>query len=351
MSTNITGREVILGVKKATTWRTAVQCGALDGLLVTNGFSSNKSPIYLPDDSLGQDDIRDFYKSSEAVSDSLEGYLRYEGWDTLLALVMGTAGTPTQNESTAYYNTYSPAANINDYFATMAIKKSPNTEGVWEIPSAKITGFTISARVGELAKIAVQFMGNKIETDEGAGVNGHLTIGDVTYPDRGNIALMNSDFKMRMNTQGGGALADSDKIYPYGFSLTYSRPMKENFVASYHDMSEPSQEGFSVASLDINFDKYNLDTFMAAVEDQTDYKLDITFQGGLITGTSYYTFRLDIPKITWVNAGAPLNGPGTIPHNVSGMCQGVASAPTGMSGVTDPISIYAMNTRTTDPLA
>jgi hypothetical protein len=196
MGNNLTGREIILAIKKATTWRTAVQCGSGDGLLITSGLSGNKAPIYLPDDSLGQDDIRDYIKSSESLSDSVEGYLRYEGWDTLLALALGTAGTPTQSESTAYYNAYSPAANIDDYFATIAMKKADSSEGVWEVPSAKITGFTISARVGELAKIAVQFMGNKIETDALSAVNGPLTITDVTYPDRGNIALMNADFKM-----------------------------------------------------------------------------------------------------------------------------------------------------------
>ena len=201
--TFLTGREVIFGCKKATAWRTAVQCGVDDGVLITAGMSSAKAPNYLPDDSLGQSDIRDYYKTSESTSDTFEGYLRYEGWDVALALSLGTAGTPANEEGTAYSNTYSPADDICDTFATICMKKSPNTEGIWEIPSAKIHGFTISARVSELAKISFNYMGNKIETDENSAVNGLGTVGSITYPDRGNIATMNASFKMRMNAQSG----------------------------------------------------------------------------------------------------------------------------------------------------
>lgn len=350
-ATFITGRETKIGLKKASAWRTAVLCGSGDGLLITEGFSGAKAPTFLPDDSLGNADVLAYYKTSEMVSDSFGGYLRYEGWDVAMALALGTASNPSNVEGTAYSNTYSPADSIADYFATLCAKKSPNTEGIWEYPSAKITGFTITSRVGELSKINFNFMANKIETDENASVNGLLTVGSITPPDTENIIRMDQNCKIRMNAQSGGALSDSDKIYPYGFTLTYNRPHAENFQASYNDMSEPVQSGFSEASLQLNFDKYNIDTFMQAIEDETDYKMDITFTGATCSGSTLYTFRIDIPKISFITADAPFSGSGVIAHNVTGNLQAVSSAPTGMANVTDPISIYVINKRTTNPLA
>lgn len=351
MANYITGREVVVGCKKATTWRTAVLCGASDGLLITEGFGGAKAPTFVPDDSLGNADILDYYKTSESISDSFGGYLRYQGWDVPLALVMGSDTVALVN-GTGYSHTMAPAASIADYFATLCVKKANTTEGMWEYPSAKISGFTISAKVGELAKISFDFMANKIETDELSAINSPVTAASITYPTTLNVVRPNQNFKIRMNSQSGSALADSDKIYPYGFTLTYKRPMQENFQAANFDANEPIQNGFSEATLQLNFDKYSLDTFTAAIEDETDYKMDITFTGDTISGsTSPYTLRIDIPKITFLTADAPLSGAGVIQHNVTGNLQAVSSAPTGMSGVTTPISIYMINARSTSGLA
>ena len=129
MSDFITGREVKLGIKQATDWRTAVSVGADDGFYILNEGMGAKEPEFRDDDSLGQDDIRCTYRVAESVQGAnLNGYLRYNHWDLLFAMALGTVGTPTQLESTAYYNSYSPASGIDGYFATLAMKKA-NTSG------------------------------------------------------------------------------------------------------------------------------------------------------------------------------------------------------------------------------
>lgn len=349
----ITGREVVCAVGKAATWRTPVAVGALDGVLITSESMGAKAPTFLPDDSLGQADIKNMIQTNQNAAGSLEGYLRYEGWDLLMALALGTTGTPSQEEGTAYSNTLSPADSIAGYFATMAMKKANSTltNDIWEFPTASVTGFTISGEVGGLCKISVNVMANKLDTQ--STTNTATQIGDVTYPTSSNIIRFDTSTKFRCNTQSGIALEDSSEhiIYPFGFELTYNRPFKENWEAGYTDMSEPVQDGFAEANVRLNFDKYGIDTFMSAIAAETDYKMDIDFIGSLITGTSYYQFRIDIPKVTFTSAAADVGGPGTIPHSVEGRCLGVDSAPNGMSGVTDPISIYTVNTVSTDPLA
>jgi hypothetical protein len=350
MANFITGREIVMAAKKATTWGTAVLCGASDGVLITDGFSGAKAPNFITDDSLGQMEIKEILRTTENIQDSVSGNLRYQGWDVLLALALGSASSPTLLGSGAYSNVYSPASSIADYFATLAMKKSPNANGLWEIPSAQLTGFEITAKVGELAKIKFDYMGNKIETDELDAVNSPVTMNSVTYPTTSNVTRLDTSSKMRMNAQAGAGLADSDKIYPLGFSLKYSRPFEACYEIGSNNMRQPVQSGFSEAILTMNFDKYNMDTFMNALDAETQYKMDILFQGNLIGGTYYYQLRIDIPKIIFTTADAPIGGPGKIPHNVTGRCLGVDAAPTGMSGVTTPISLYVQNTRTTNPL-
>lgn len=351
MSDFITGREVKCGIKKASAWRTAVTVGANDGFYILNEGIGAKEPKYIDDDSLGQDDIRCTYKVAEqVVGANLNGYLRYNHWDLLLALALGAAGTPSQVSGTAYSNVYSPASNIDGYFATLAIKKANTTYGIWELPSMKIHGFTIEGAIGELAKVTFNFAANKIETIN--ATNDSTAIGNLTFPTGCNIARMDTRFKIRMNAQAGGALADSDKIYPKKFTLTYNRPIStEEFEASWDDMSEPIQDGFAEASLALNFDKYNLDTFMSAIESETQYKLDILFEGAIITGSTRYQIRIDVPKVQWKRGEATVSGPGKIPHDVTGRLFAVDAAPTGMVGVLDPLSIYVIGTRTTSPLA
>jgi len=351
MSDFITGREIIVGVKHASTWRTAVECGADDGVLITSEGIGPKAPNFVDDDSLGKTDIRCVMRTNENAAGNIEGYLRYEGWDVLLAHALGTAGTPSlvSGGSVSYENTLSPADSISGIFTTLAIKKSATSHPIWEVPSAKWGGFTISGAIGELVKVTFNMMGNKIENQ--SSVNTSATMANVTYPEGCEVLKMDSNFKIRMNTQSGAALADSDKIYPMSFELTYNRPLRENWEASYDDMSEPVQDGFAEATLKLTFDKYNLDDFMDAIAADTEYKMDITFEGNTIEGSIKYTFRVDIPKLMVVSAESPVSGPGVIPHNVELRLLGVDSAPTGMTGVTDPISIYTINKRSTSPLS
>ena len=359
MAANLTGREIKIAAKKASTWRTAVACGAGDGLLITSEDFGDKAPKYLDDDSMALADIKESYRVSESITGrSIEGYLRYEGWDLLIALALGTAGTPVAQEgtSTAYANQYYIADNIDGLFATLAIEKAKTTHGVWEIPSAKIHGFEINAAIGELSKIKFNFSGNKIENQ--SSTNTSTTFASVTYPTTGNIARMNADFEIWMNDQDGVALSSSDAIYPKSVTIIYDRPMDEPYIASEEDMDEPVQDGFAAASVELDFDKYNIDTFMDAIAADTEKKMLIKFIGDTITGSEKYAFEIYIPKIIWQSAGAPASGAGKIPHKITGRLMAVDTAPTGMTSsdeigidVVDPLAIRVENTKSSSPLA
>lgn len=354
-----TGREIIIGAKIATTWRTAVALGALDGILITSESMGAKAPKYLDDDSLSLPDIMDSYRVAEAITGaSLEGYLRYEGWDVLLALLLGGAGTPVAEEvtSTAYSNQIYIEDNIDDLFATIAMEKAGTPNGVWEIPSAKIHGFSVMGAIGELSKVTINFAGNKIENQ--SSTNTSTSFANVTYPDKHNIARLDSSFYVWMNAQDGGALSSGDAILPNSVTITYNRPVDEPYEAGNDDMAEPIQDGFAEATIEMVFDKYNLDTFMDAIAADEAQKMIVHFEGDVIATAIPYEFEVYMPKIIWQTADAPVGGAGKIGHTVTGRLMAVETAPTGMEStdeigidVVDPLAIRTVNTRTTSPLA
>jgi hypothetical protein len=123
-------------------WGYAHPCGANDGILITSESLSQKIEELL-DDSLGLAFIQRTDQGKIDVAGNLEAYLRYEGLDVALALIMGTAGDPTiQGATAAYINSYVMADTLAALFATIAVKKK--SDKAWEFPSVKLHGFTIA---------------------------------------------------------------------------------------------------------------------------------------------------------------------------------------------------------------
>jgi len=350
MANWITGREIIVGLDIAATWREPVSVNAVGkGLLITAESMGAKAPNYLADDSLGQDDIDELIRTSEAITGGgLTGYFRFQDWDMPLAMALGSAASPATAAlaTLTMQATYSMSSNIDGIFGTLAMKKAGTTYGVWEIPSVKFTGFTIHGAVNELATIETRYSGNKIET---VGAS-NTTLSTVSYTDS-PIAVMNTRFAIRMNTSGCAALTDADKIYPQEFEVIMDRPMDEPYEAGHEDMSEPVQDGFAEVTLNMTFDKYSMDTYMSSLDDSSTrvFKLDIEFEGKIIEGVRRYGCLINMPKVQFTQAESTVGGPGKIGHVVTGRCLRVASAVTGMVG-TDPINIIMTNTRTTNVL-
>ena len=346
----ITGREIVFGIKKATTWRTAVACEANDGVLVLSQSLGPYAPVYFPDKSLGQANVKEYYKVSERIAGTFQGLLRYYGLEPVIAMVMGTAGTPAQQGATAaYLHTFQIADSIDAIFASFATKKK--SDKVWEMPSAKPHGLTIEGGVGDPLKVTLSVLGNKYNINGASGTNNTTTIANVTYPTSKRVVMFDANTKFRINDQDGAALADTDKVYPHSFTLEFTRPMDELYDAEYQDMTEPVQNEFAEPTLTLRFNRYNLDTFMDAIAADTEKKLDIYFKGDLISGAYYYDFMVECPNVKVISGVADAGGPGNIPHEVTLQLMACDSAPTGMTGITKPFQIKLISIRSTDALA
>lgn len=349
MGNPLTGREILIGLKKAATWRTAVAAGANDGLLIlSEGFKQTIE--HIDDDSAGLPFLQRTDQGKIGAGGPAEAYMRYEGLDVLIALIMGTAGVPSaQGITAAYTNSYVMADNLDGLFATLAMLKK--SDKVFEYPSVKLHQFGLSGEMNAPVKITSEGIANLLEL--ASATNTAATMADVTYPDKGNRIIFNKDAHFWLNDESAGALAIGDVIYPASFDLGFNRPMEADLVAGNEDVDEPIGEGFPELTLTLNFPRYNdaNHTFFTDWEALTRKKLEIYFKGALIEDTYYYEFKLSFPNLKVIDPDAAISGPGKIPVSLSFKVLGTDSAPTGMSGITKPFQVDVQNKRTTDPLA
>ncbi|MBL4901107.1 MAG: hypothetical protein JKY62_00455 [Desulfocapsa sp.] len=348
MANEITGREYVCALRKADDWHTPVVCGQADGLLLLSDGIKATIDSEL-DDSAGQAWVNEADPGLTNVSGSPEGYMRYEGFDTILALICGITGVPvTVSGGAAYSNSYKLSSNIDGFFGTLAMLKLTNV--VHEIPSAKIHGFKISGEMNKPLKISVDLIGDTL--DRASSVNTAATMAGVTIPDKKNRILMNKDTVFRMNNQSAQALAEGDKLHPSSFELTFTRPMDAEATAGQEGVDEPADNGFPTATLTLKFPRYNAitDAYFDDWESYMSQKMDITFTGHEIETGNNYMFRLLLPHLKIDNPEAAVSGAGKIPFSMTMNILGAASAPAGMTGLVQPLQIDVVNTRTTDPL-
>lgn len=349
----LTGREMVVGIKQASDWGTAVACGAGDGLLI-NEDSIKQTVESLKDESWGIAAIKSSDAGAVNVAGTMGGYLRYDGMDVILALAMGKAGAPVQQDATdAYSNKFEIKSSIDGLFATYAALKQ--TDKVSEHPGMKIHGFTIAGAMNAPATFRLSCIANGLVLD--SETNTAATMANVTYSTSGLriIPNLNQNFHLLLNDATGAALdsgQSGDQVGILDFELSFERPME--IVPDFLNPTggEPSQSGHPVASLTIGFPRYDADNFGLFTDwlAATNKKGELYFKGPVISGEHSYSFKVSLPNLRITDADATPTGPGRIPARVTFDVLGAAEAPTGMT-CTEPFEIEVVNTRTTAPLA
>ncbi len=341
----ITGREVVFGIKKATAWRQASACAAGDGQRILSESLGAFTITDAPDKSAAQTFITGRPNLSvPAVAGSLSANAYFVGADLIFALLGGSVAT-VQPDSTGAPNTYqhtiSLAADVAGQMATIAVLKKTGT--VWEVPTAKIASFELSGEIGSMCQLSVNVLGNRY--DLASTVNTAATMANVTTLDPA-LMLFDANAVFRMNAAGALALSDTDKIYPRSFKLSFTRALDaEGREAGYDDISEPVETDFPNATLELTFDKYNTDAFFDAIAAQAHQKLDLHLTGGLIESTYNYDLLISCPNVKVTTGDAPVGGPGKIGHTATLQLDAATSAVAGMTD-TKPFQAVFINTRT-----
>lgn len=346
-----------LAAKKATVWGTAVAVGAGNEISFLSGQAKRSASVE-SDNSRGLAFTKDGTPGPVSIAAGFNHNLRYEGLDVILAAFMGIAGAPAiQGAGPAYQNIYKWNTDIYGIFVTLAKLMTPNTY-IEEVPTAKISGLTITGEVGaKPLQLAIETIGiNKVADSV---INTLATFSSVTMPTGADLnPVMFSHLAFRMNAQSGAALAGGDVILPSKFSLSLKRKLKGEYTGAYRTtgsniqdlIDEPTNDGMPELKLTLEFPTHSAATYLTALGSDSRYKMDIAATGALLNATYYYKHLWQFPHLQLITAD-PTDDQGRIKQPLEFLIHGVATAPTGMTGITDPLWWTVINKRTTDPLA
>jgi len=356
----MTGKNQSLAIKKcgvgaAGVWGTAVACGATDGIQFLSGQAKRDASVVV-DESRGRAFPIDGTAGPIKCETSYKFNFRYAGFELLAAMLMGTAGAPVmQGTGPAYLHTFK--WNTDPFGYMVSIAKSMVTY-IEEIPTAKIVGITISGEVGpNPLTLELEVIG--INKEVASTVNTLATWANVTLPtDADRNPVMFSQTVFLMNSQSGTALAVGDRIYPSKFSLSIKRKLKGEYNGTFRTtgtnpqdlVDEPSNDGFPEMKLTLEFPKHTGTTNLVDLANDARKKMTITCTGALLNATYYYTHLFQLPHLQLANAN-PTDDDGRIKEPLEFNLLGCVTAPTGMTGCTDPLWWLQTTKRTTDPLA
>lgn len=349
----VAGVEMKYALKKGSTWGTAVECGANDGiLLLPTGIKSGDAAIDI-DDSQGLFWSQDGTPGAVKTDGDLPGYLRYDGCDLLIALFMGVAGVPSLHSggSASYDYVYDLADDIDGLFCTFGRNWKNYVE---EVRSLKISGITIKGERGKPLQLVANGIGDLAVQD---GVNDATTWNNVTIAETRN-RIQFSQGVFRMNDQSGIALASGDTIYPSSFELTATRKLTGQYTGELTTggsnprdvIDEPTNDGMPEVSLKLQFPRHTGKTRITDLGNDTRKKADITFTGPVIEGAIPRLFKIELPHLQFKSVDVA-DEAGIIKEPVEFHCHGAVTAQAGMTGITKPFRISGTNQRSTDPLA
>jgi hypothetical protein len=355
MPSPISGSQQTLAIKKAIAWNTAVACGANSAVQFLTGQAKRSADVVV-DESRGRAFSIDGTAGPVKGETSYTFNLRYAGMELLFAMFMGTAGNPAQQAATTAY-LHTLKWNTDPYGLMVTIAKSMIAY-IEEIPTAKVTGISISGEVGpNPLQVTIDVIG--VNREVASTVNTLATFANVTLPSGGDAnAVMFSHLVFRMNDVGAIALAAGDRIYPSKFTLALKRKMKGEANGMYRTtganpqdlIDEPSNDGFPELKLTLEFPTHTGTTYLAALGNDSRKKLDITATGAQIAAPYNFTYLWQFPHLQLTNVN-PSDGNGRITEPLEFLIHGAGAAPLGMTGITDPLWWSITSKLGTNPLA
>lgn len=335
------------GIIKGTTWGTAAQCGAAGcGITPTNhGAFKLTMPAVERDEMTNANETGVDFPLISPVDFSLDFNYQYDGLENiLLALLMGTAGVPAQQAATtAYLHTLVMNDSASGLFCTYACDKN---DKIYVVPSAKVLKASFGLNAG-LLKASFSLRGNNV-TDADAVVT---ALTSVTFPSIGPTRAKLSQGVFRINAQGGADFGDGDKVYPKSFAIDIERKQDSEHAAGSAYIIEPRGNDKPQVKVTLEFPRMDTtnEAYFANWTAGTEKKMDITFTGAVIATSYSYYIKFQLPRLIIEDFDVP-DSP-LLAAKVTMRAVVATAAPTGMTGLTKPVTITLINTRTTDLLA
>lgn len=336
-------RALKAAIIKGATWLTAAQAGAAGcGISPTNPGAPKLSWPVVEIDELTNPNENALERGNVNPCDfNLDFNYRWDGLENiLLAMLMGTAGAPT-GAGTAKTHVLAMADSVFGKFVTYAVEKGTK---IHVVPSAKVIKASFTFNNG-LLKVTFGLRGCYVTDADGVVTS----LASVTFPTIQSPAkACNAVF--RLNVQGGDALAAGDKIYPKTFTIDIERKVDGEHAAGSKYILEPVENGKPQVKLSMEFARQSAteEAWFANWVAEGEKKADVEITGAAIAGGGNYSIKFEFPRLFFEDLEFPPNP--IIPAKVSFRALVAAAAPTGMTGLTKPVTITVVNTRATDLL-
>ena len=229
-----------------------------------------------------------------------------------------------------------------------------------EIPSIKPTGFTLRSRGDGFLEFVLRGMRNGIKFGDSQCENDVSEFANITYETTA-LRIPFSIGKFRINLNGGSALADGNKLRLSSFELNFDRKFVRDdsaFANTYttndFETLEPEEDNgnpeiiLKIEELNAYYAsiyRVNLDNVYGETISQSQWKSDITFEGGLASGSTNYKLLLEFPCLQTIEHIEAANKHDRIGAQTTFRAMRIAAAPTGMTGITKYLKLSLTNTR------
>lgn len=336
--------------EQGSTWNTPVAVGANDGLrILSENITGGAGALERQTIGLPWGDKPD--AGPEMWRGVITGDLFYNGnCGKFLSYVFGTSGSPTQtppSTGTTYLHVCDVANSLAKFF-TLVLARRAQVGGStkWhEYKSAMMLRVRIFGSGNGRVSWEVEVIASALDRD--SSTNTTTETDAVTVPTILG-AVRFADGLFRINAQGGSALSSTtDDLGIAGFEFEIMRPLSADFLADGTGvLALPAEENVCDARLRVDLRSYDADTWIAAWPAGTEYKADLKFTGtgkAPTDGSDPY-FQLQFPRlVVATQPQANLAGRGRVGHRVDFKCLVASSAPSGMSGVTQPVRLNVLD--------
>lgn len=334
MTVSIAGAQTRAGIRVASTFGTAVACGALHQLAAEIAMSANQQVIEGRAIGSGRFMADNFIRGSISPTVSVTGDCGYgNNFDTVAALILGTdtvtavvGAEPNDHNHRLTFNT-----TLNAKYATIAYESSTST--VHEFPSCACQSLTVrTTSVPGLLEYAAEFLANDISLS--SVVNTNATLANVTSRDTELVAV-DFDDDFWINAQSGIALAAGNQYNITSLEMVLTRPQEfRGEIKGSAGNSAPVSTGNATATLALTVKELANHTYYSVWAAQTAQKASAVFEGSQIGTGSFRTVGLYFPRVQLVEPPqySPTD-PGVNTVSMNFNCAVAAANPTGMNSL------------------
>lgn len=291
-------RENKVGMKKGSTWGTAVEPSTGDGLYVkAHTPPKGARKIVTNEDEFGRGmassgEVLEY----EAQSGSMSLRVYWEGLEAIAASLMGiysfTADTP---ELGVNQHKFKLDTVVDSIFHTFAWDEGAEVKAV---NSAAIVSGTFSYADG--LNLDINYLGDKVAITAFTNPLG------VTYPSEGKGIFKLSNAAVQINAADGADFGTGDKLYPSGIDIAITRGFEGLPVTAGSEcITEPVEKTAPVVEITLTFPKKETETaaYLNAFNNRDYKKMRVKFEGDTIGATSSkYAIEFDFPKLMVMEA-------------------------------------------------